>query len=118
MYRMAKCIDTHIGLAAQPYVEDLSLGKCLEIVGGNELQATRCLQTESNTQLFEELVLHPLAACTLKTEVTYNRLHNNENKHHIGTSLAKGEQTFTRQDDILRKPAAKSRKPRTCLWGG
>lgn len=39
---MAKCIDTHIGLAAQPYVEDLSLDKCLEIVDGNEC----CLHTE------------------------------------------------------------------------
>ena len=55
----------------------------------------------------EEDVLDDVAVCTLKTEVTHNRLYNDENKHHIGTSLAKGEQTFTRQDDILRKPAAK-----------
>ena len=72
---MAKYIDTHIGLAAQPYVEDLSLDKCLEIVSGNELQAKRCLRTENggDTQLFVSFFFVSRAVCTLKTEVTRSK---------------------------------------------
>ena len=82
--------------------------RCLRTENGGSTQqisfglgAVCTLKTEATRSI------RAFAACTRKTEVTHNILYNNENKHHIGTSLTKGEQTFTRQDDVLRKPAEK-----------
>ena len=72
-----------------------------------EPKAVCILKKQGNTQRSLAELRHCGAICTLKTEVTHNRLHNNENKHHIRRSLTKGEQTFTRKDDILSKPAEK-----------
>lgn len=71
------------------------------------LYAVRVLKIEITRSHAKQRKVFMRAVRVLKTEVTHNRLHNNENKYHVRTSLAKGEQTFARQDDVLREPAAK-----------
>lgn len=57
-----------------------------------------CLMARRKTKRIGEEIF-------LSLPITF--LYNYENKHYVRTSLAKGEQTFTRQDDVLRKPATK-----------
>ena len=83
---MTKCIDTHIGLAAQPYVEDLSLDKYLEIAGGNYRLYTACALknkvTRSRSPIYTEVTRStrsvglPPAHC--KTEITRSLYRKNK----------------------------------------